>query len=397
MFMKKSMIFLLFAGILLTNACNKTTDTDTPSPADARIKATESISRPLPFVTNPNNLNIVMFVPKDNPALPDYKTRLSALMVHFQKWFHTEMLRYGYDKYMGLPRDTNGLVKIIEIQGQDGQAGYRFARNPYGDKIISEIKAYRALHASEFSGSDEMLILLPQRTDTLHKVQPFYGATGTHYTFALDNADMAVNKIPNPASNYLGGMLHELGHGLQLKHNQAKKVSEKPLGESLMAYGNISFSKGSPTFLTAVDAAILNRNAVFQSVVPAEPPYEKATTTINVKLTYDSSNQQINILGNFASDKPVSDILVYLDADNKKPNKPNENQIGQNKDYDAVAWRFDPGTDNTITGVMPLKDLTYKTDERYQARVKLLLKNGTVVDAKPIDFSFLNGVPQFKN
>lgn len=393
--MKKSMFFLLFAGILLTNACSKTTDTDPKLPDDARSKAPESISQPLPFVTNPNNLNIVMFVPKDNPALPDYKTRLSALMVHFQKWFHTEMLRYGYDKYMGLPRDSNGLVKIIEIQGQDGQVGYGYKRNPYGDKIINEIKAYRALHASEFSGSDEMLILLPQRTDTLHKAQPFYGASGTRYTFALDNADMAVNKIPT--SNYLGGMLHELGHGLQLKHNNAKEVSEKPLGEPLMAYGNISFSKGNPTFLTAVDAAILNRNIVFQSVVPAEPPYEKATTTINVKLTYDSSSQQINVLGNFASDKPVSDILVYLDSDYNKTKKADEIQIGQNKDYDAVAWRFDPGTDNTITGAMPLKDLKYKTNERYQARVKLLLKNGTVVDAKPIDFSFLNGVPQFKN
>nr|WP_295865508.1 hypothetical protein [uncultured Chitinophaga sp.] len=391
--MKKSMIFLLFAGILLTNACSKTMDTDPKLPDDARSKAPESISQPLSFVTNPTNLNIVMFVPKDNPALPDYKTRLSALMVHFQKWFHTEMLRYGYDKYMGLPRDSNGLVKIIEIQAQGGQADYPASATT---KILAEIDAYKASHPSEFSNATHILILSPQRTDSVNVSQPFVGNKDKNYCFATDNANVAVDKIPNPSANWVGGMLHELGHGLKLAHNHAKEVAEKSLGTSLMGAGNISFSKGTPTFLTLVDAAILNRNIVFQNEVPAEPPYEKGTTTINVKLSYDSSSQQINILGNFTSDKPVSDILVYLDADNRNPQKTDEIQIGQNKDYDAVAWRFDPGADNTITGAMPLEELKYKTNERYQATVKLLLKNGAVI-TKSIDFSFLNGVPQFEN
>ena len=70
----------------------------------------------------------------------------------------------------------------------------------------------------------------------------------------------------------------------------------------------VTFSKGQPTFLTPVDAAILNRNEVFQSPLPIETPYASATTTINANLTYDSGLQTLNLIGNFISDKTVSDI-----------------------------------------------------------------------------------------
>lgn len=382
---KTSQLFLatLLLGAMLLNACEKAA-VQPAQTNDQELKAkklaTTSGTTPT-FVTNPKNLNIVMFVPTDNPALSDYKTRLTGLTVHFQNWLHTEMQRYGYNKYMGLASDTSGLVKFIEIPAAGAQADYPYSSSISANKIINEVNAYKATHASEFSNSQHMLILLPQRTDGAFD-QPFYGYG--KYCFATDNANMAVDKIPNTSSNLLGGMLHELGHGLNLPHDHGKYTSEQPTyGTSLMADGNVTFSKGQPTFLTPVDAAILNRNEVFQDTTPSETAYASATTTIDANMSYDATAQTFTLLGNFTSDKTVSDILVYLDPKTS----------ASDADYNAVSWRFNPGAGNTLTGTMALNDLYYKNNEPYELRVKLLLNNGATI-SKAYTFSFSGGVPQ---
>ncbi|WP_175636159.1 hypothetical protein [Pedobacter ghigonis] len=382
-------LLLAASSSMLMSGCKKApvAEPQTTTLAKPNALASGSGTTPPSFVTNTKNLNIVMFVPTDNPALSDYKTRLTGLMVHFQNWFHTEMLRYGYDKYMGLSKiDSTGLVRFIEIPAAGPQADYPYSSSVSATKILNEIAAYKATHASEFSNSSHTLILLPQRTDVAAGDQPFYGYGKN--CFAVDNANMAVDKIPNPSSNYLGGMLHELGHGLNLPHDHAKYASEQPtLGTSLMGSGNVSFSKGQPTFLTEVDAAILNRNEIFQDPLPLEIPYEAATTTISANASFNSTNQTINLSGSFTSDKEVSDVLVYLD-----PNVNNEG-VGTNKDYNAVTWRFNPGASQTLSGSMPLSELYYKNNETYELKAKLLLKNGNTI-TQTYSFSFLNGVPQ---
>ncbi|MGN7989274.1 hypothetical protein ACTJKC_18145 [Pedobacter sp. 22226] len=382
---KKQLCFALLLTIssgILMSSCKKAQVSE-PETTSAKLKtlALGSGTTPPGFVSNTKNLNIVMFVPTDNPALSDYKTRLTTLFAHFQGWFHTEMLRYGYDKYMGLPKvDSTGLVRFIEIPAQFGQSAYPYDSGVSATKILNEIAAYKATHASEFSNSSHTLILLPNRTDGGD--QPFYGYGKN--CFAVDNVNMAVDKIPNASSNLLGGMLHELGHGLNLPHDHAKYASEQPtLGTSLMGSGNVTFSKGQPTFLTEVDAAILNRNEVFQNPLPTEIPYEAATTSINALFAYNSATQAFNVSGSFTSNKEVSDILIYMDPD-----------LGSSDaDYNAVAWRSTPATGNTISATIPFSELYYKNNEPYNIRVKLLLKNGGNV-SKTYSFSFLNGVPQ---
>lgn len=368
------------------SACKKTKVAETVAPIVVPPTIDPIATK---FVSNSKNLNIVMFVPTDNPALSDYKTRLSTLFIYFQNWLHAEMLRYGYDKYMGLGIDeTSKLVKFIEVKAQYGQAQYPYDSSISAAKILAEIAAYKTAHPTEFSNGAHTLILLPLRTDGGD--QPFYGYGKN--CFAVDNANMAVNKIPNPSSNYLGGMLHELGHGLNLPHNHAKYNTEEPiLGTSLMGSGNVSFSKGQKTFLTEVDAAILNRNEIFQNPLPAETPYETATATVDPKVTYNSLTQNFDITASFTSDKDVSDVLVYLD-----PNINNEGYTGRgvgNVNYNAVAWRFNLGINKTFTANVPIKELNYKVNESYELFIKLLMKNGNTV-TKGYQFSFKAGVPQ---
>ena len=335
----------------------------------------------LKFVSNPVNLNIIMFVPTDNPALPDYKTRLSQLFVHFQDWLHNEMERYGYSNYLGLAKDSTGLVNIIEIPAAGAQADYPYSSSISAGKIINEINAYKTSHPNEFSSNNHYLVLLPARTDG-DGSQPFYGYG--KYCFAVDNSSMSVNGIPNPSSNYLGGMLHELGHGLNLPHNRAKYVSEEPaLGTSLMGSGNVSFSKGLPTFLTGSDAAILSRNEVFQPAVPTAAPYQAPSYSIQPQFAIDNSQQKIFISGNYTSNLPVSEILVYMD-----PNVNNEG-TGANKDYNAVTWKFAPVSSGGIQGTIDLNELYYKGNTPYELKVKLLLQNGYTT-SNVYDFKYVN-------
>ncbi|WP_443943666.1 hypothetical protein ACJVDH_12135 [Pedobacter sp. AW1-32] len=382
-YIKHRTIYLLVLAVMSVGifSCKKLPSEETLS-ANSKLQAEEGST----FVSNPKNLNIVMFVPTDNPAVSGYQSRLSTLFTHFQTWFHNEMLRYGYDKYMGLARnDSTGLVRIIEIHAQGAQTDYPYSSSVSATKIINEINTYRSSHPAEFSNSGHMLILLPQRSDGGD--QPFYGYG--KYCFAVDNSSMAVDKIPNPNSNYLGGMLHELGHGLNLAHNHAKYASEQQsLGTSLMGSGNVSFSKGQPTFLTEGDAAILNCNEIFQNPSPIETAYQSSSTSIYANSsTFDSAAQVFQLNGTFTSSLPVSDVIVYLD-----PNVNNEG-VGANKDYNAVSWRFNPNTGNTLAGSIPLNELYYKNNEPYEFKVKLLLNNGNLV-TQTYTFNFLNGIPQ---
>lgn len=178
-------------------------------------------------------------------------------------------------------------------------------------------------------------------------------------------------------------MLHELGHGLNLKHNAAKIRSEATqLGTNLMDHGNESFSKGQPTFLSEVDAAILNRNEVFQSKKTGETPYASTTTTLNAKFNIDNTAKTLTISGTYTATNPVSDILVFMDPD------VNNEGTGPNRDYNAIAWRFN-ASNNALAGTIDLKELQYTKNEPYELKIRLLMQNGSV-NEKIYDFKYNN-------
>lgn len=333
------------------------------------------------FITNEKNLNIVYFVPTDNPEVPDYENRLSELLIYFQNWIKNEMNRNGYgNKTFGLPLNMlKGGVKIITVKAKEGQASYNYES---GNKIISEINEYKALHADEFSSNFHTLVILPQRKDGGR--QPFYGqyeGPTKGICFAVDNPNIKVSEIPITTSSYIGGMLHELGHGMGLPHN-SEKVSEKSiLGTALMGYGNSTFGK-KDTFLTSASAAILDKNEIFQTNLSSGVSYyNKGSYDIKAKLSYDESLKKIMINGTFTSSVPVTKALLWLD-----PNTGNE--VGVNKDYDSVVWPVNV-SGNTIHGEIPIAELFVKGSTMYEFKIRLLQNNGVLLE-KILYFNFLN-------
>lgn len=100
-------LLIIIGSAFLISSCTKQVVSETTAEKSLTLSATELISNVQAvstFTSNSKNLNSIMFIPTDNPALPNYKLRLSELFIHFQNWLHAEMLRNGDDKNLGLPK-----------------------------------------------------------------------------------------------------------------------------------------------------------------------------------------------------------------------------------------------------------------------------------------------------
>lgn len=339
------------------------------------------------------NLNVVYFVPNDVAKPADYHRRISEILLNVQTYFGTEMQRNGYgNKTFGLLKDAaKQRIKLIEITGSQGKAAYPYSGG--SGAVVTDINNYKATHASEFT-SDHYLVIIPAYTYDANGEPggpPFYGIGKT--CFAVDYADQDIvhlgqsGTLGNRATKWIGGMVHELGHGLNLPHNRQKFQSEAALGMALMWAGNSTWGK-SATFLTAADCAVLNTNQIFNTGTDA---YYGASngSIVRINASYNTGNASIILKGKYSSTLPVTDIIYLND-----PNVNNEG-TGVNRDYNAIGWTSKPiasGPDSFYVE-MPITDLEFKSDNiPYELKVKLVQNNGNVIETI-YSYTFLAGLP----
>jgi hypothetical protein len=381
--------FLLMAlscAVLIIFSCKKP-EAGEPEVTTFRLNGKRSVVPNI--VTQAHNVNIVYFVPNDLDTLTGYRKRLSDLLLWGQDWYKQEMSRNGYpDKTFGLASDS-GRVKIITIRGALPKASYPYTAG--SDAVASEVNAYFAAHPADKT-SEHTLIILPRyfiSSDGAPGGGPFYGSG--RWCYALDYEEMDIQNlgktdaVGNRFSIWFGGLMHELGHGLNLPHNR-QKVSEDPiLGMALMWRGNGTIGK-SPTFLTAADAAVLNTNQVFNN--NNNTFYGPVTSNIDRMFAgYSSALASIVLSGKFTSTGNVTSILYYND-----PNVNNEG-TGNSHDYNAITWESKKIGTDSFRIVMPIADLQEKTDGiPYALRVKLVHDNGTVTE-KSYTYTFAGGIP----
>jgi len=342
------------------------------------------------IITQSSNVNIVYFVPSDLDTLTGYRKRLSDLLIWTQDWYKQEMNRNGYgNKTFGLANDGAGGVKILTIRGTLPKASYPYSGG--NGAVANEVNAYFAAHPQDKS-SEHTLIIIPRYSIGSNGTPsggPFYG-TGK-WCYALDYEEMDIanlgstTTVGNRFSVWFGGMVHELGHGLNLPHNRQKVSENSTLGMALMWGGNGTLGK-SPTFLTAADAAILNVNQVFNN--NSNTYYGAVTSSINkIYASYSSTLASIVVSGRFSSTGNVTSILYYND-----PNVNNEG-TGVNKDYNAITWESKKIGTDSFRVVMPIADLQEKADGiPYELKVKFVHDNGTVTE-QIYAYTFSGGLP----
>lgn len=135
--------------------------------------------------------------------------------------------------------------------------------------VVTELEAYFNQHPDK-KKSEHTLVLLPSTSgDPLNPGGvPFYGYG--RYCFALDYEHMDAKylgqntNLGNLATKWIGGLVHELGHGLNAPHNRELKSLKPTLGTALMGTGNSSYGK-SPTFITAAHSAIFANSQSFRT------------------------------------------------------------------------------------------------------------------------------------
>lgn len=340
------------------------------------------------------NLNIVYFVPKDLDTLSGYQRRLSELMLYGQNWYKEKMAIYGYDKTFGMFTDAaKKKVRITTIYGTKNYAQY--PSNGGNTVAWEEINAYFKAHPSEKT-SNHYLLIIPRYSFKLNGEPtgpPYYGSTfGTERTcFVLDYEEQDLKYMNDKTDKgkwfrlYYGGILHELGHALNLPHNrQTESEFADPLkGTGLMYNGNYSLGV-SPTFLTPFDCALLNENQVMNK---NSNTYYGAVNASLTELTanYNPAKGAIELAGKFNASVPVSNVGILND-----PNVNNEG-VGTNKDYNALSFAVKPNG-NSFSIEMPITEFKYRSNEEYELKIFLVHTNGTFT-VKSYSYKFVNNLP----
>lgn len=330
------------------------------------------------------NLNVIYFVASDKTPNDDYQRRISEIMLQGQEFYGKWMKQWGFgDKSFGLLKDNaKKRIKIIEIKGKFDQSHYPYDGG--ANAVLTEVNDYFTAHPGEKT-SDHSLILMCVK-DIQKDNAPFFGLGRN--CFALDYPGMdikdlgAVGTAGSNATGWIGGMMHELGHGLNLPHNGGQKSENTLYGTTLMGAGNSTYGK-APTYLTKADCAILNNCQVFSKVSKSDWYSDPKTMITHLHADYKDGN--IIVSGRFSGLGTVNNINFYNDG--------GKNGIGGNKDYDAVVWSTPKiGTDSFYVS-MPFSEFTNTEAYPYELRIMFCNGNGSLVNI-PYAYEIKNGLPK---
>jgi len=318
-----------------------------------------------PWRDLPYKLNVVYFVPTGVDTLPQYRERISGVLLHMQKFYAEGLKEAGYaDRSFGLSLLSDSLVRITtlrsEMTKQEAVKGYQ--------RAIKEVNAYFDGHPEERT-SDHTLIIMPSfREDPKNPGGPPFFGVGRN-CFALDYLGMAADSLGlkgregNLATQWIGGMAHELGHGLNAPHNKQHRTEECSRGTALMGTGNYTYGK-KPTYLTPASAALFTSGQAFATKTRNDWYRNVGHSLIKIKGEYREG--KIIISGKYFSSLPVHAVIVYHDRE----------PYQSGNDYDALAWPTRPAADNTFRVECPLEDF-YDRSGKYELRVDFYHENGT--------------------
>jgi hypothetical protein len=329
-----------------------------------------------PAPTAPLTAKIVYFHAGDRQPLKDYDTRINGWMADFEMFYRAEFKRNGFGEHeLALERTPEGRVKIHVVKGQKPDVNPNYkpevpaaplkpGEKPklnmdksynYGSGNQIRIESAAALK-SDFDLDNEtaLIICALSCTDDKGKINlyaPFYGiGLGSNRKGACLCVDHELLDVKNFPANeprieilehkdrvmslgefnttYLGGALHEFGHGLSLPHDH-ETADERALGTPLMGAGNYTYRQETRdknrkgTYLSFSEAVRLISNPLFcghNRDLLVRPRLE------HKGIAFTEENGRLVIRGQLESDIPAYAVIAYND------------DAAIDADYDAQTW-----------------------------------------------------------
>lgn len=326
-------------------------------------------------------LDIVLFVPADVQETPDWRVRISELLLKHQQFTMKWMEHWGYGpKSFGLSLDKYGLVDIVVVRGALSQALYPHTVAA-ANAMLTEIRNHYARYDLPRNNPYHIFVIKAIDRSLGPFSHPFFGLG--NYAFAIDlpflsRSILNINPITNQPTNnteplgtsLIGGLFHEMFHGLGLPHaGNRRSEYESPLyGTSLMGHGNRSYGR-TPTFLTHSCAATLNvsRVSTFESR-PFRNPTQASVTLSNVII----DGGYITVKGSFTASESVTDVIIrFL----RYP----QTHAGGAFGYTSIPFVTRP-QGNHFEMTIPIWELSHR-DYEWRVKATILMKNGTRSDA----------------
>ncbi|MBA2116036.1 NPCBM/NEW2 domain-containing protein [Bremerella alba] len=305
-------------------------------------------------------LRVIYFYPADRQPQAHYQERVNRMVLDIKDFYDTEFARIGL-KNSPLPVEMDGdQVKIHMVQGAENHDGYGYASS-YGRKILREIG--QQLRGKVDPDREFLLILCAlcdKQEDGRYKIySPYYGLGGANHVrgicFAADcekldtlnltksdelfrynehNRDQQ-RSLADFNTVFIGGMAHELGHGLSLPHNR-ELPSEKSKGTALMGSGNYTYraelvgKKGS--FMTLASATRMMCHPLLSQ--SNKQRFERTGLEVT-NLEFSGSGKALTVRGKVKSNVEPFAVIAYSDAEG-----------GNN--YDAYQWTSEVAPDGSF-------------------------------------------------
>ncbi|PQO40970.1 NPCBM/NEW2 domain-containing protein [Blastopirellula marina] len=305
-------------------------------------------------------LRVIYFYPADREPQPNYQARVNRIVLDIKDFYDTEFARVGL-KDAELPLEMEGeQVKIHMVKGAENHDSYGYDVQ-YGLKMLREIG--QQLRGQVDPEREFLLILCglcdKQENDVYKIYSPYYGLGGANQVrgicFAadcemLDTLNLTKTKEPFRYNEhnrdqrrsladfntvFIGGMAHELGHGLSLPHNH-ELSSERSKGTALMGSGNYTYraelvgKQGS--FMTLASATRMMCHPLLTQ--SNKQRFDRGHVRVS-DVTFSGEGKALTVKGKVESNIEPFAVIAYSDAEG-----------GSN--YDAFQWTQEVQPDGTF-------------------------------------------------
>lgn len=317
--MKIKKVIALFSLLsLFIVSCSKS-DSDIITPPNTG----EEPEEPLEDIWNVNRegqyaLNVVFFKPSDYNLTQDIINNISDMTLYIQQWYQVQMELNGYGKKtFGLVTNQFGKVRVHVIEDSNSSSYYfnKETADPYSTlpELKAKIDNYFNSHPGYKAGS-HTLVLSNEET-LIRFVGSGQYAFARSTDFELSSTGKYIESLELMNTDRLGGIMHELGHALNLPHN-CQRASDLP-GVALMSFGNHTYEDGGEekVFLTASSTAILDVCEAFNKTTNGVQYYTSSEMKIeSFTLQKDVSNKLIHAQGILHSDIPATSLYIGHDG-----------------------------------------------------------------------------------